>query len=100
MFTVQVMSTIPAMGQGASNSTSYDCRMMNTFGNNVTVAVNCPVQKQVVEAVAGQLPHTGPTENMVVAGVVLAIVSFFYARARQLKTEVRLIRRDFNTGTI
>lgn len=100
MFTVQVMSQVPAMGKGVSNPTSYDCRMMNTFGNNVTISVDCPVQKEVVETVAEQLPHTGPTENMVVAGAVLAIVAFFYARARQLKTEVRLIRRDFNTGTI
>lgn len=100
MFTVQVMSPIPAMGKGVSNPTSYDCRMMNTFGNNVTIAVDCPVQKEVVETVADQLPHTGPTENMIVAGAVLAVVAFFYARARQLKTEVRLIRRDFNTGTI
>jgi LPXTG-motif cell wall-anchored protein len=73
--------------------------MMNTFGNNVTVSVDCPVQKQIVETVTDQLPHTGPTENMIVAGIALAVVAFFYARARQLKTEVRLIRRDFNTGT-
>lgn len=100
MFTVQLMSTIPAMGTGESNSTSYDCLMMNTFGNNVTISVDCPIQKQIVETVTDQLPHTGPTENMIVAGIALAIVAFFYARARQLKTEVRLIRRDFNTGTI
>ncbi len=100
MFTVKMMSTIPAMGQGQSNATSYDCRMLNTFGNNVAINVDCPVQKQIVEAVAGQLPHTGPTENMIVAGAALAVVVFFYTRSRQLGTEVRLIRRDFNTGTI
>lgn len=100
MFTVQLMSTIPAMNKGVSDATSYDCRMMNTFGNNVTIAVDCPTQKQIVETVTSELPHTGPTENMLMGGGVLAVVAFFYARARQLKTEVRLIRRDFNTGTI
>lgn len=100
MFTIQVLSTIPAMGSGTSDPTSYDCQMMNTFGNNVTIKVDCPVQKQVVEAVAEQLPHTGPTENLIFGGITLAIVAFFYARARQLKSEVRLIRRDFNTGTL
>ena len=100
MFTVQVMSTIPALATGASNPSSYDCRMSNTFGNNVTIAVACPVQKQVVETVATELPHTGPTDNILISGIALAIVVFLYARTRQLKTEVRLIRRDFNTGTI
>ena len=100
MFTIQVMSSIPATNKGTSDSTSYDCRMMNTFGNNVTIAVDCPIQKQIVENIAGELPHTGPTENMLFGAGALAVVVFFYARARQLKTEVRLIRRDFNAGTI
>lgn len=100
MFTVQLMSTIPALATGASNPSSYDCRMSNTFGNNVTIAVACPAQKQVVESVATELPHTGPTANMIVSGIAFAVVAFLYARARQLKTEVRLIRRDFNAGTI
>lgn len=100
MFTVQVMSTIPAVNKGVSDATSYDCRMMNTFGNNTTIAVDCPIQKEIVESITTELPHTGPTENMIMGGGVLAVVAFFYARARQLKTEVRLIRRDFNAGTI
>jgi hypothetical protein len=100
MFTVQVMSSIPAVNMGVSDATSYDCRMMNTFGNNITIAVDCPIQKEIVESITTELPHTGPTENMIMGGGVLAVVAFFYARARQLKTEVRLIRRDFNAGTI
>lgn len=100
IFTVQMMSTIPAMGTGVSNPTSYDCKMMNTFGNQVSINVDCPIQKEVIETVTTQLPHTGPGLNMAIGGSVLAIVAFLYARTRQLKTEVRLIRRDFNTGTI
>lgn len=100
MFTVKVLETIPAMPKGASDGTSYDCKMTNTFGNTVDVNVNCPVEKEVVEQTVAELPHTGPTENMIFAGVVLAVVAYFYARARQVKKEVRLIRRDFNAGTI
>lgn len=88
------------MGTGVSNPTSYDCKMMNTFGNQVSINVDCPIQKEVIETVTTQLPHTGPGLNMAIGGSVLAIVAFLYARTRQLKTEVRLIRRDFNTGTI
>lgn len=100
MFTVQVMSSIPALAKGSSDPTSYDCRMANTFGNNVTITVDCPAQKQIVETITTELPHTGPTANVVIAGATFAVVAFLYARARQLKTEVRLIRRDFNAGTI
>ncbi|HPQ82363.1 MAG TPA: hypothetical protein PL191_01310, partial [Candidatus Saccharimonas sp.] len=100
MFTVQLLETIPAMGQGVSDKTSYDCTMTNTFGNSVAIGVDCPVQKLVVEQTVNELPHTGPRENMIFAGVVLSIVAYFYARARQVKKEVRLIRRDLNAGTI
>ena len=100
MFTVQVLSTIPSMGQGTSDRTSYDCKMINTFGNAVTINVDCPPQKQIVEQTVAQLPKTGPTENMIFAGITLAVVAFFYARARQMKQEVRLIRRSYSAGTI
>ena len=53
-----------------------------------------------IEQTVTQLPHTGPGENMLFAGITFAVVAFFYARSRQLKKEVRLIRRDFNSGTI
>lgn len=100
IFTVRMMETIPAMNQGTSNKTSYDCKMTNTFGNAIDVGVECPVQKQFVEQTAAELPHTGPRENMIFAVIVFSIVTYFYARSRQLKKEVRLIRRDFNAGTI
>ena len=100
MFTVQVLEKIPAMGRGVSDPSSYDCKMTNTFGNSVNINIECPVEKLIVEQTTAELPHTGPTENMVIAGGLLAVVAYFYARSRQIKKEVRLIRRDFNAGTI
>lgn len=99
VFVVQLAGTVPAVAQGKSDRTSYDCRMTNTFGNTVDIKVNCPAPKQV-EQVVEELPHTGASENMLFAGGVLAIVAYFYARSRQVKKEVRLIRRDLNAGTI
>jgi len=98
-FVVQMLSPIPATPEGTSDPTSYDCQMVNTYGNSVSVMVNCPAPK-VVEQTTSQLPHTGPTANLVFAGAVLAIVVYFYARSRQLSTEVRLIRRDVSAGTL
>lgn len=99
VFAVRMLGTIPSTAQGASDPTSYDCVLTNVFGNQVDIAVNCPVEK-VVETVATELPKTGPTENMIFAGSVLAVVTYFYARSRQLKREVRLIRNNLNTGAI
>jgi len=99
-FTVQVLATIPATPQGQSDQSSYNCLMENVFGNeSVTIPVVCAPPK-VIETVVTQLPKTGPAENMIFAGIVLAIVTYFYARARQVNKEIRLIRRDLNAGTI
>lgn len=98
-FAIRLLPTIPATAQGISDPSSYDCIMTNVFGNAVTINVNCTTPK-VVEKIVTQLPHTGPTENILFAGIVLAIATYFYARTRQVKKEVRLIRKSLNTGTI
>lgn len=97
IFTVKLASTIPAGAEGVSDQASYDCTMINTFGNATEIDVDCPVVKGV-ETTVKQLPTTGPTANVIFAGILLAVVAYFYARSRQLKTEVRLIRRDLNSG--
>lgn len=97
---VKIKDTIPATPQSISNPESYNCRLVNNFsGHQTTIMVNCPTPK-AVEQVVTELPKTGPTENMIFAGLVLAIVVYFYTRARQMKKEVRLIRRDLNAGAI
>jgi len=98
-FVVQILATIPATPKGVSDPSSYDCKIENGFlASSVVIPVTCPSPK-VIETVVPELPKTGPTENILFAGIVLAVVTFFYLRSRQLGTEVRLIRRDINGGT-
>jgi len=100
-FTLQVLDTIPATPQGVSDPSSYDCQIENAFYTaSVIIPVDCSTPPKVVENVVTQLPQTGPRENIIFAGIVLAIATFFYFRSRQLGTEIRLIRRDINGGTI
>lgn len=99
MFVVKIASEIPAMSQGISDKTSYNCIITNTFGNSIDISIDCPTPK-IVEQITTELPQTGMTENMIFAGVLLATVTYFYARSRQMKQEVRLIRHNLNTGTI
>jgi len=100
-FAVQMLATIPATPTGISSPDSYNCLMDNVYGNGngVTIPVVCAPPK-VIEQVTTELPHTGPRENMLFAGVILAVVTYFYLRSKQLGKEVRLIRRDLNAGTI
>ncbi|NTW62183.1 hypothetical protein HGB25_02120 [Candidatus Saccharibacteria bacterium] len=98
-FVVKLMDAIPATAVGASDPTSYDCIMMNTFGNSINIRVECPGPK-IVETVTTELPKTGPTENLIFAGIVVAIAVYFYARSRQQNREIHLIRRDVSMGTI
>ena len=98
-YVVKMKDTIPAMAAGVSDRFSYDCRMVNTFGNSISLDVDCPGVK-TVERVVTELPKTGPGMNMLVAGIATSIIVFFYARSKQLTKEVRLIRRDLNSGTI
>ncbi len=96
---VKVKETIPAMATNLSNSQSYNCKITNTFGNTLNIGIECPPEKVVEQAIT-ELPHTGATENMIFSGIVIAIAVYFYARSRQTATEIRLIRRDLNAGTI
>ena len=98
-FVVQVKETLPATAVNPSNPESHNCQITNSFGLTTNVSIDCPTPK-VVETITEQLPSTGPSENLLVGGITLAIVSYFYARARQIGREVRLIRRDANAGTI
>ncbi len=87
------------MATNLSNPQSYNCRITNTFGNTLNVRIDCPPEK-VVEQTITELPHTGAGENMLFSAIVVAVAVYFYARSRQMITEVRLIRRNINAGTI
>ncbi len=98
-FVVKILDDIPATASGSSDPTSYDCVITNIFGNATSAKITCPTPK-VVEQVVKELPKTGPTENMIFSGLVFAIATYFYARTRQVKREVQLIRQDVSSGTI
>lgn len=98
-FVVQVNDVIPATPRGANDPAAYNCLMTNSYGNTINIHVECPVDKQVESAVK-VLPATGAGANVVFGTGVLMIVTYFYARSRQMNKEIKLIRKEFNFGTI
>ena len=98
-FAVTIKNPVPRMAHGRNNPESYNCTMTNVAGNAVNVSVDCPTLKQVEHAIS-TLPQTGVGENITFAGILLFLTVFFYARSRQLSKEVRMIRKEFNAGTL
>ena len=98
-FAIQLASTIPATPVGQSNGNSYDCIISTTYGSNIQIPVNCPVVKGI-ENIIGDLPGTGILINVIFSLVVTTAAVFFYARTRQMKKEIKLIRHNLNSGTI
>lgn len=98
-FVVKVADTIPTTPRGISEPGSFDCTMTNTFGNTIAIPVACQTPK-VLEASIQQLPRTGPDGNIIFAGALASVSVYFYARTRQLSKEIRLIRKEFNMGTL
>lgn len=98
-FVMQLLSPLPSTPVGQSNPSSYDCTITMVFGTDLRVPVDCPVLKGA-ESLIGHLPSTGAMINVVFAVGLALVVLYFYARTRQLKKEIRIIRHDLNTGII
>lgn len=97
---VEVKDHIPATPTSVGNPESYDCRMGNVFGGaSVVVKVQCPNAK-VVENTVESLPETGTGTNILFSTALLLVVVYFYMRSRQMNKEVRLIKKEFNSGTV
>lgn len=94
---VQVLDSIPSTPRGANNPAAYNCVMTNSYGNTIEINVQCPAVKGIETAVK-TLPSTGPGENILFGTVLLMMVTYFYARSRQMKKEVLLIRKDIGGG--
>jgi hypothetical protein len=98
-FVIQVADHIPSTPRAANNPAAYNCLMTNSYGNTIDINVDCPAVKSV-ETVVKQLPSTGAGENVLFGAALLMMVTYFYARSRQMNKEIKLIRHEFNSGTI
>lgn len=92
-FVTKVKSPVPSRPTAASDPQSYDLQMDNVYGNVISTGVTTPPAKQV-EVAAATLPATGPGESSLIVMIVLAVLVFFYARNRQLITEVAILKND------
>jgi hypothetical protein len=98
-FVVKIKNPIPDTPVGVSDHFSYDLRLDNIYGNSVHISVTPPVAKQV-EAASTYLPATGAPVGTLIVLIVSALSLFFYFRNRQLLTEIKLLRGEYQGGAL
>jgi uncharacterized repeat protein (TIGR01451 family)/LPXTG-motif cell wall-anchored protein len=91
---VTVKNPIPSTPVSTSDQFSYDLCMDNVFGDTVHICVTPPAPKQIEKA-SSTLPDTGAGTSVLVILGFAALVIYFYARNKQLVTEVRLLRGQY-----
>lgn len=89
-FRVTLKNPVPATNAPSAVSGSFDCRISNKYGNELSMAVACPAVKGLET-----LPNTGPGTSAAIGFFVVMIVGYFYARSRVLSKELALIRAEY-----
>lgn len=96
-FIVQLLPTLPATARGSHVARSYDCEVTLSFGNILSTPVECPPTKYV-ERLTSTLPKIPTAINIIVAAFTILIVAFLFFRAKQLLTELYIIRHNHSGG--
>jgi hypothetical protein len=92
-FIIKLLPVIPSTAKGTNDASSYDCIMSSSFGKTLNVPVACPFAK-AIEQTTNELPSVPLHTNVAFAIIVASVSAFFYARSRELRTELRLIRHN------
>lgn len=98
-FVVRLFKNIPATANGENNLRSYDCKLTNIFGSTQTINIECPAPK-IAEQIISNLPKIDTKTSSIIVISILLIGIYFYARAKQIREEVRIIRKEINSGAI
>ena len=89
--TVKVKNPLPAQ-------TATNCMVTNTYGNQVTVKLNCPVTTTTPPtpppAATTSLPNTGPGTTVAIAFVVATAAGYFLSRSRLMAHELEIAVED------
>lgn len=96
-FTIRVKDPVPSTPQSTSDPKSFDLHMDNVYGNLISIIVAAPPAKQI-EVASAALPQTGAGTTTVIILIVAAIIAYFYYRNKQLLTEIKILRGDYQGG--
>ncbi len=92
-FRVTIKDPIPSTNAPSTVSTSYDCKISNEYGTEITMDINCPLVKNLET-----LPNTGPGAGLTMTVGATTVIGYFFARTRLLAKEIGIIRKDYVTS--
>ena len=81
----------------SSTPSSQDCVMTIVFGNRIDVPISCPLNKQI-ELSLQVLPKIPPFVLLTIYSTLLVLSALLYAYTKLLIKEIRIIRKQLNTG--
>jgi len=98
-FKIKVKNPIPDTPFSRSDPQSFDLKMDNVYGNEVSIAIVTPSIHKAVEQVTttSTLPNTGPGMTLLVSFMLTTIVGYFFARSRLIAKELDIVRTDYTT---
>jgi hypothetical protein len=90
----KIKNPIPVTNSPSKLSPDYSCSITNSYGNSVTVNVNCPTAK-VVEQTSKSLPNTGPGTSLTIAAAIAALAGYLFSRSRIMARELLIVRDEY-----
>ena len=98
-FSIRLKSIFPATSRGISNKNSQDCVAVIAFGDTASIPVKCPVIK-VTEMITHRLPDIDKNSAIISTVVIFIIILLLYANTVQKRKEIKIIRQEFNQGSL
>jgi uncharacterized repeat protein (TIGR01451 family) len=98
-FVIKIKNPIPSTPASASDPSSFDMKLTNIYGDNVTIKLPPSVVK-TTEQVTTALPNTGPGTNLMIGAIVLSAAGYFFARSRLLAKELDLVKTEYVAGGV
>lgn len=96
--TVIIKDPIPNTPPDPADPGHFDHIMTNVYGNAVNISLpGTPITAVVAATTA--LPNTGPGSSLILAGAIVVVAGYFFARARLLTDESLIaVRQSANYG--
>lgn len=95
--TIQLLPVTPSTARGQYITSSYDCTLKASFGNEAVTAADCPPIKRI-ESLTNSLPVISKKANLIATATLLTITIYLYLRSRQLLSELYIIRHNHTGG--
>ena len=91
---VRVKSNIPATNSPSTLSPDYNCSITNTYGDQVTVAVDCSMIKTITQTTS-ELPNTGAGSSVIIGAIIASVAGYLFMRSRVMAKELEIVRQDY-----